>query len=69
MEALHEAYRQIHVVDESDDHNQTFSSSQTKTKTNRPESPASPPPPLDRHSLRPVSTNESGLHPLKRLNI
>lgn len=61
MEALHEAYRQIHVVDESDDHNQTFSSSQTKTKTNRPESPASPPPPLDRHSLRPVSTNESDL--------
>lgn len=49
MEALHEAYRQIHVVEDSDDHSPHY----------RPVSPSSPPQ-HTRRSLQPASTNESG---------
>lgn len=45
MEALQEAYRQIHVVEDSDDHYKAAS----------PSSPQH-----TRQSLQPVSTNESG---------
>uniref|UniRef100_A0A3Q1KI59 Centrosomal protein of 162 kDa n=1 Tax=Anabas testudineus TaxID=64144 RepID=A0A3Q1KI59_ANATE len=50
MEALHEAYRQIHVVEDSDDHSPHY----------RPVSPSSPPQ-HTRRSLQPASTNESEL--------
>ncbi|XP_030014331.1 centrosomal protein of 162 kDa isoform X2 [Sphaeramia orbicularis] len=60
MEALHEAYRQIHVVEDSDGHNPPYLSSEGRVTTNRPVSPSSPPLP-SRHSLQPVSTNESEL--------
>lgn len=56
MEALHEAYRQIHVVAGSDDHNHHYSS---VGGISSPVSPSSPPPQA-RQSLQPASTNESG---------
>ncbi|XP_030250867.1 centrosomal protein of 162 kDa isoform X6 [Sparus aurata] len=57
MEALHEAYRQIHVVEGSDDHNHHYSS---VGGISSPVSPSSPPPQA-RQSLQPASTNESEL--------
>ncbi|XP_033497664.1 centrosomal protein of 162 kDa isoform X1 [Epinephelus lanceolatus] len=60
MEALREAYRQIHVVEDSDDHNHHYSSLEGKGRINRPVSPSSPPQHA-RQSLQPVSTNESEL--------
>ncbi|XP_047453612.1 centrosomal protein of 162 kDa isoform X2 [Mugil cephalus] len=57
MEALHEAYRQIHVVEESDEHNDQFSSLEQRGRMNRPMSPTSPP----HQSLQPASTIESDL--------
>lgn len=59
MEALHEAYRQIHVVEDSDDH---YSSLKGRGGINRPESLSSPPQHA-RQSLQPASTNESGQTP------
>ncbi|KAK2910673.1 hypothetical protein Q8A73_008388 [Channa argus] len=60
MEALHEAYRQIQVEEDSKDHNLHFSSLQGRARTNRPASPSSPPQ-LVRQSFPPASTNESEL--------
>ncbi|KAL7394319.1 hypothetical protein ABVT39_024209 [Epinephelus coioides] len=60
MEALREAYRQIHVVEDSDDHNHHYSSLEGRGRINRPVSPSSPPQHA-RQSLQPVSTNESEL--------
>ncbi|XP_036931235.1 centrosomal protein of 162 kDa isoform X5 [Acanthopagrus latus] len=57
MEALHEAYRQIHVVEDSDDHNHHHSSARGISS---PVSPSSPRPQA-RQSLQPASTNESEL--------
>ncbi|XP_073342549.1 centrosomal protein of 162 kDa [Pagrus major] len=57
MEALHEAYRQIHVVEDSDDHNHHYSS---VGRISSPVSPSSPPQHA-RQSLQPASTNESEL--------
>lgn len=57
MEALREAYRQIHVVDDSEG-----GSSLKGRGMSRPESlPSSPQHP--RQSLQPTSTNESGQTP------
>lgn len=52
IEALHEAYRQIHVVDDSDDYNHQYSSVE-EGRFHRPVSPSSP-------ALQPASTTESG---------
>ncbi|XP_042280583.1 centrosomal protein of 162 kDa isoform X3 [Thunnus maccoyii] len=60
MEALHDAYRQIHVVEDSDDHNDNYSSLEGRGRFNRPVSPSSPPQHA-RQSLQPASTNESEL--------
>ncbi|XP_041798678.1 centrosomal protein of 162 kDa isoform X2 [Chelmon rostratus] len=60
MDALHEAYRQIHVVEDSDDHNHRYSSLEGRGGVNRPVSPSSPPH-RARQSLQPASTNESEL--------
>ncbi|XP_044063040.1 centrosomal protein of 162 kDa isoform X2 [Siniperca chuatsi] len=60
MEALHEAYRQIHVVEDSDDHNHHYSSLEGRGSINRVASPSSPPQHA-RLSLQPASTNESEL--------
>ncbi|XP_070690850.1 centrosomal protein of 162 kDa isoform X2 [Pempheris klunzingeri] len=60
MEALHEAYRQIHVVEEADGHDHHYSSLEGRSRTNRPVSPSSPPHHA-RQSLQPASTNESEL--------
>ncbi|XP_049440497.1 centrosomal protein of 162 kDa isoform X2 [Epinephelus fuscoguttatus] len=60
MEALREAYRQIHVVEDSDDHNHHYLSLEGRGRINRPVSPSSPPQHA-RQSLQPVSTNESEL--------
>ncbi|XP_039662293.1 centrosomal protein of 162 kDa isoform X2 [Perca fluviatilis] len=60
MEALHEAYRQIHVVEDSDEHNPHYSSLEGRGLVNRPVSPSSPPQHASR-SLQPASTNESEL--------
>ncbi|XP_032374406.1 centrosomal protein of 162 kDa isoform X2 [Etheostoma spectabile] len=60
MEALHEAYRQIHVVEDSDDHNPHYSSLEGRRGVNRPLSPSSPTQHASR-SLQPASTNESEL--------
>ncbi|XP_051263216.1 centrosomal protein of 162 kDa isoform X2 [Dicentrarchus labrax] len=59
MEALHEAYRQIHIVEDSDDHNHRYSSLEGRGRIHRPVSPSSPP--HTRQSLQPASTNESEL--------
>ncbi|XP_042346714.1 centrosomal protein of 162 kDa isoform X2 [Plectropomus leopardus] len=59
MEALHEAYRQIHVVEESDDRNNRSSSVEGRGRVNRAVSPSSPQ--HARQSLQPASTNESEL--------
>ncbi|XP_062278354.1 centrosomal protein of 162 kDa [Scomber scombrus] len=56
MEALHDAYRQIHVVEDSDDHH----SLEGRGRLNRPVSPSSLPH-YARQSLQPASTNESEL--------
>ncbi|XP_074539256.1 centrosomal protein of 162 kDa [Halichoeres trimaculatus] len=58
MEALHEAYRQIHVVGDSVNHH--YSDQEGRVKTKRPTSPSSP----SHHtgqSLQPASTAESEL--------
>ncbi|XP_028436995.1 centrosomal protein of 162 kDa isoform X2 [Perca flavescens] len=60
MEALHEAYRQIHVVEDSDEHNPHYSSLEGRGLVNRPVSPSSPLQHASR-SLQPASTNESEL--------
>ncbi|XP_070822577.1 centrosomal protein of 162 kDa isoform X5 [Chaetodon trifascialis] len=60
MDALHEAYRQIHVVEDSDDHHHHYSSLEGRGVINRPVSPSSPPQ-HTRLSLQPASTNESEL--------
>lgn len=52
MEALQEAYRQIHVAEDSDDHFNKITESKTLSPT-----------PLARGSLQPTSTNESGQTP------
>lgn len=61
MEALHEAYRQIHVVEDSDDHNHHYSPVEGRRRINRAVSPSSPPQHA-RQSLQPASmrSNESG---------
>lgn len=62
MEALHDAYRQIHVVEDSDDcdhnhHNSTMEGREERLlKSVSPTFPAQ----HDRQSLQPASTNESG---------
>ncbi|XP_029138271.2 centrosomal protein of 162 kDa isoform X2 [Labrus bergylta] len=58
MEALHEAYRQIHVVADSDDADHHL---EGRGRVNRPVSPSSPPRPHARQSLQPASTAESEL--------
>ncbi|XP_029307790.1 centrosomal protein of 162 kDa isoform X4 [Cottoperca gobio] len=60
MEALHEAYRQIQVVEDPDDHNHHYSSLEGRGWLNRAVSPSSPPQPATQ-SLQPASTNESEL--------
>nr|XP_046255811.1 centrosomal protein of 162 kDa isoform X2 [Scatophagus argus] len=60
MEALHEAYRQIHVVEDSDDHNYHDSCEEGRRGVSRPESQPSSPQP-GRQSLQPASTTESEL--------
>uniref|UniRef100_A0A3P8TJ98 Centrosomal protein of 162 kDa n=1 Tax=Amphiprion percula TaxID=161767 RepID=A0A3P8TJ98_AMPPE len=60
MEALQEAYRQVHVVEDSDDYNRQNVSVEGRGKINRPVSPFSPPQHA-RQSLQPASTNESEL--------
>uniref|UniRef100_UPI0037E7FD3C centrosomal protein of 162 kDa n=1 Tax=Semicossyphus pulcher TaxID=241346 RepID=UPI0037E7FD3C len=60
MEALHEAYRQIHVVEDSDDRDHHHSPLEGSGRINRPVSPASPPHHA-RQSLQPASTTESEL--------
>ncbi|MEQ2291201.1 hypothetical protein AMECASPLE_011011, partial [Ameca splendens] len=55
VEALQEAYRQIHSVEDSDGHH--YFSLEDRWRTNRPVSPPSPP----QQSLQPASTNESDL--------
>lgn len=59
LEALHEAYRQIHVVANLDEHHHHYSSVEDRVRINRPET-LSPPPQHARQSLQPASTNESG---------
>ncbi|TNN56432.1 Centrosomal protein [Liparis tanakae] len=69
VEALHEAYRQIHAVEDSEDHHLHQSSVEGRGRSNRPVSPSSPPPPPPpppphaTQSLQPASTNESGQTP------
>ncbi|XP_060905163.1 centrosomal protein of 162 kDa [Labrus mixtus] len=58
MEALHEAYRQIHVVADSDDADPHLDG---RGRVNRPVSPSPPPHPHARQSLQPASTAESEL--------
>ncbi|XP_076593753.1 centrosomal protein of 162 kDa isoform X5 [Chaetodon auriga] len=60
MDALHEAYRQIHAVEDSDDHHHHYLSLEGRGAINRPVSPSSPPQHA-RLSLQPASTNESEL--------
>ncbi|KAM4567596.1 centrosomal protein of 162 kDa isoform 2-T2 [Fundulus diaphanus] len=57
VEALQEAYRQIHSVEDSDDH--CHFSLEDRKRTNRPVSPPSPQHPQP--SLQPASTTESDL--------
>lgn len=61
MEALQEAYRQIHVVEDSDDYNHHYSSVEGRGRINRAVSPSSPPQHA-RQSLQPafMCSNESG---------
>ena len=58
MEALHEADRQIHVVEDSEDHSHL--SLEESRRTNKPVTPSSSPPHPVRQSLQPASTTESG---------
>ncbi|XP_031724500.1 centrosomal protein of 162 kDa isoform X10 [Anarrhichthys ocellatus] len=60
MEALHEAYRQIHVVEDSDNHHHHHSSLEGRGRINRPASSSSPPQHATQ-SLQPASTNASEL--------
>ncbi|KAK2844087.1 hypothetical protein Q5P01_010746 [Channa striata] len=60
MEALHEAYRHIQVVEDSDDHNLHCSSLAGNERNNRSASPSSLPQHVGQ-SLQPASTNESEL--------
>ncbi|CAI5678426.1 centrosomal protein of 162 kDa isoform X4 [Oreochromis niloticus] len=60
LEALQEAYRQVHVVEDSDDHGPHTSSLEVRWSINRPLSPSSPPQHAQQ-SLQPVSTSESEL--------
>lgn len=59
MEALHEAYRQIDVVEDSDDYNHHCSSLEQRGRIHRSVSPSFPPHHVGQ-SLQPDSTNESG---------
>lgn len=59
LEALQEAYRQVHVVEDSDDRGPHTSSLEVRWSINRPLSPSSPPQ-RAQQSLQPVSTSESG---------
>ncbi|XP_068426865.1 centrosomal protein of 162 kDa isoform X2 [Clinocottus analis] len=63
LEALHEAYRQIHVVGDPDDHRSPVEGS---GRVIRPVSPSSPPHHATR-SLQPASTNESELPTVEEL--
>ncbi|XP_056290108.1 centrosomal protein of 162 kDa isoform X1 [Pseudoliparis swirei] len=68
MEALHEAYRQIHAVEDSEDHHLHRSSVEGRGQSNRPVSTSSSPP--HHHatqSLQPASTNESELPTVEEL--
>ncbi|XP_041649990.1 centrosomal protein of 162 kDa isoform X2 [Cheilinus undulatus] len=58
MEALHEAYRQIHKVEDSDDHQPSI---ERRGRINRTVSPSPPPPHHVGQSLQPASTTESEL--------
>ncbi|XP_039973965.1 centrosomal protein of 162 kDa isoform X2 [Xiphias gladius] len=60
MEALHEAYRQIDVVEDSDDYNHHCSSLEQRGRIHRSVSPSFPPHHVGQ-SLQPDSTNESEL--------
>ncbi|XP_039864357.1 centrosomal protein of 162 kDa isoform X3 [Simochromis diagramma] len=60
LEALQEAYRQVHVVEDSDDRGHHTSSLEVRWSINRPLSPSSPPQ-RAQQSLQPVSTSESEL--------
>ncbi|XP_056237746.1 centrosomal protein of 162 kDa isoform X1 [Seriola aureovittata] len=60
MEALHEAYRQIHVVEDSDDYNHHYSPVEGEERIHRPVSPSFTPQHA-RQSLQPASTNESDI--------
>ncbi len=59
MEALQEAYRQIHAVEDSDERGLRVSSQEDRERISRPVSPSSPPQHAGQ-SLQPVHTNESG---------
>ncbi|KAM6935943.1 centrosomal protein of 162 kDa isoform 2-T2 [Lycodopsis pacificus] len=63
MEALHEAYRRIHVVEDSDDHHHHHSSLEGRGRIHRPASPSSPSSPTQHATqcLQPASTNDSEL--------
>ncbi|CAJ1061874.1 centrosomal protein of 162 kDa isoform X3 [Xyrichtys novacula] len=61
MEALQEAYRQIHVVEDSEDHERHYSDLESREGVDRSASPPSPPPRHIRQSLQPASTAESEL--------
>ncbi|XP_062255825.1 centrosomal protein of 162 kDa isoform X2 [Platichthys flesus] len=62
MEALHEAYRQIQVVEGSDDHNRDYLHSSVEGEGRLQRSMSSSfPPQHGRLSLQPASTNESDL--------
>ncbi|XP_028280595.1 centrosomal protein of 162 kDa isoform X2 [Parambassis ranga] len=61
VEALHEAYRQIHVVEESDEHGHSFLAAEERGEIHRPLSPSSPPSSPPQRSLQPPSTTESDL--------
>lgn len=59
LEALQEAYRQVHAVEDSDDRGHHTSSLEVRWSINRPLSPSSHPQ-RAQQSLQPVSTSESG---------
>ncbi|CAI5678430.1 unnamed protein product [Oreochromis niloticus] len=66
LEALQEAYRQVHVVEDSDDHGPHTSSLEVRWSINRPLSPSSPPQHAQQ-SLQPVSTKLPTAEELMRL--
>ncbi|XP_039864356.1 centrosomal protein of 162 kDa isoform X2 [Simochromis diagramma] len=66
LEALQEAYRQVHVVEDSDDRGHHTSSLEVRWSINRPLSPSSPPQ-RAQQSLQPVSTKLPTAEELMRL--